>query len=633
MTQLRVDTSLHEMFSGVSYWYKHIIYIIQLGRNSNSNGVSGTRPKPFYQSFSFFIASIMSSVGRTEYERKLTELYEATHTLLTQDTKQEICTVIVETAQTVLELPITSVHLFNNDTRALEPIANTSEAIELFDTIPTFEEGDGLAWNVFRDGDVHLYENVQNEPDRYNVETLVQTEIIAPIGEHGVLMTGATSVAEFSDYDRKLLELLAVNTEAALDRIERQRELEYQRDELSRLNRINAVIRDINQLIVKAETRSELEQAVCNRLAASDVYLFAWIGEPDYQTGELVPQASAGEIGDYLETITFRVDENPGGRGPAGKAVRSGETQVVQDIHQNPAFESVLETITEYGYESIASVPILYEQNLYGVLSVYSASPNAFDTDEQTVLSELGETIGLAISSREQRRALMSESLIELEFWLSDTLQSLVDVTADGTCSVEINRTVAIDDGYLQYITVDGIAPSCFQDTVEQIDGINTTKLIDQVSGEYLFEVSIGDLPLQEAIEPYGGHIPSMVIENGKLRFTVELPPSADISHIVDKITTVFPDADLLAQRTVTRKSDSVIEYQSELTERLTERQRTALEVAYFSGHYHWPRQTTGEELADRLDISPATFSEHLRAAEHKTFDMILPTDSAERID
>ena len=50
----------------------------------------------------------------------------------------------------------------------------------------------------------------------------------------------------------------------------------------------------------------------------------------------------------------------------------------------------------------------------------------------------------------------------------------------------------------------------------------------------------------------------------------------------------------------------------------LTDRQFTALQTAYFSGYYDRNRATTGDELAASMDVTRATFHQHLRAAERK---------------
>jgi PAS domain S-box-containing protein len=53
------------------------------------------------------------------------------------------------------------------------------------------------------------------------------------------------------------------------------------------------------------------------------------------------------------------------------------------------------------------------------------------------------------------------------------------------------------------------------------------------------------------------------------------------------------------------------------------------LETAYHAGFFEWPRDSSGEELADALGIAPATFTQHLRTAERKLLDALfeeLPT-------
>lgn len=56
----------------------------------------------------------------------------------------------------------------------------------------------------------------------------------------------------------------------------------------------------------------------------------------------------------------------------------------------------------------------------------------------------------------------------------------------------------------------------------------------------------------------------------------------------------------------------------------LTERQRTALQKAYLNGYYDATRRVTGEELADSMGLTRATFHQHRRAAERKVLDALL---------
>jgi predicted DNA binding protein len=56
----------------------------------------------------------------------------------------------------------------------------------------------------------------------------------------------------------------------------------------------------------------------------------------------------------------------------------------------------------------------------------------------------------------------------------------------------------------------------------------------------------------------------------------------------------------------------------------LTERQREVLQVAHERGYFDHPRGANACEVADHLDIAPATFGEHLAAAQRKILDAVL---------
>ncbi|WP_436926819.1 helix-turn-helix domain-containing protein [Halosimplex amylolyticum] len=53
---------------------------------------------------------------------------------------------------------------------------------------------------------------------------------------------------------------------------------------------------------------------------------------------------------------------------------------------------------------------------------------------------------------------------------------------------------------------------------------------------------------------------------------------------------------------------------------RLTARQREVLATAVRAGYYDAPRRATHADLAERLDVSPATVGEHLRKIESRVF-------------
>lgn len=163
-------------------------------------------------------------------------------------------------------------------------------------------------------------------------------------------------------------------------------------------------MRDVIQIVLRSETREELERAVCEAFAATELYVFAWIGVEDPATGLVVPRASAGVEEGYLSSIEIPLDDpDPG---PTAAAVQTHEFQVIQNIQEDPAYEAWRDEALKRGFRSSAAVPLVYDGELHGVLNLYAPRSNAFDTDERDHLAEVGRDIGFAIDVMETRAAL-----------------------------------------------------------------------------------------------------------------------------------------------------------------------------------------------------------------------------------
>jgi len=95
----------------------------------------------------------------------------------------------------------------------------------------------------------------------------------------------------------------------------------------------------------------------------------------------------------------------------------------------------------------------------------------------------------------------------------------------------------------------------------------------------------------------------------------VTVPRGVETRSLVESIQESYPETTLGARRETTRSSGPL---DARLEDRLTDRQLEALQTAYYSGFFEWPRESTGEDLAETLDVSPPTYHYHLRAAERK---------------
>ncbi|WP_049901036.1 bacterio-opsin activator domain-containing protein [Halococcus agarilyticus] len=416
------------------------------------------------------------------------------------------------------------------------------------------------------------------------------------------------------------------------DRKNHEHALEYQAERLETTNRINEIIRDVNQALVRASTREEIEQAVCSNLAGEDAYRFAWIGERRVAEAGVEPREWAGVEDGYLDD---RPDPDEGREDhvTAATAIGAGEMQVAQSIADDPAFAPWREAALERGYESAAAIPLVYGGTAYGVLCVYSPRPNAFDETEREVLAELGETIAYAFSAVERRRALVSDTVVELEFALQDRSIFTIDLTARTNCEVTLDGIVERSDGSLvEFVTVTGTDPDTVLDLADEREDIEAT-LVSEHDGEdgteAVFRLVSDGSSSTVSLAEQGGVIREGVAAEGEGRLVFELPQDADVRAIVAAITEQYPDTELVAQRERERTGTRGAEFRAALDDALTDRQTEVLETAYLSGFFEWPRPIDGEEIADSLGIAGPTFHEHVRTGEAKLLESYFESEVA----
>ncbi|WP_224449808.1 PAS domain S-box protein [Haloprofundus salilacus] len=407
-------------------------------------------------------------------------------------------------------------------------------------------------------------------------------------------------------------------TQEITDLRERERALEQQRERLAALNNLNAVAREITEAVINQSTREEIERTVCEALASSDSYLFSWIGDVDTETNTVHLREEAGVEG-YLSDVTISIASD-GSVGPTARAVQTKQTQVTQDIVSDVDYAQWRERAKAYGYRSSAAIPIVYEGSLYGVLNVYAARPRAFSAEESEVLTRLGEVIGHAITAIGRKHALTSDQVIEVGFEINDVFDEL-DLQTEAAGEITLDQAVPIGGGeYLVYGTVDGDDLDVVREIVERVPHWDSVRVLSEGFGRTKFELRLSEPPVLSAIASLGGYVKRARIENGDYYMGIQLPVTADVREFVETVQTAYPSAVLRSQRQVTRTDDSPNKAKNAFQRDLTDRQRAALESAYYAGFFEWPRESTGREVAESLGVSAPTFSQHLRKAENRIF-------------
>lgn len=565
---------------------------------------------------------------RQQYEQTLTALHESSRILLEAESREEIATVAVETAVDVLGLDATAIYLFDSDEHTLEPMAYTDYVGELFGDPPSsFSSGDErITWRTFLEGETTRHDDVHDEyvddPD-----VPLQSGLWIPLGDYGVLATLSTEYAAFDEDMERLADLLAATTETALNRLEREvtlrereRELEERNERLTQLDQINAIIRDIDQALVGASTREDIETAVCERLTDQDGLGFAWIGEADSTTEQVVSRTWAGDQRGYLDAVELGI----GGTEPTCRTERSREATVIHNVSDGLREESWRKEALARDFQSVVSVPIGTSEIEYGTLTVYS-SESAQVAAFADVLRELGETIGNAIDAAETKRTMHTDTGIGIDLRVKDDDPFALLARRAG-CTVEFEGLIT------QEASEPRVCISTRGATVEDIlEAAGALSSIDEIvllskkddSAEGLFEVSTHEPTLATAIAEFGASPKSITTDGDGSEATVVLSKSVPVREFVERLRSRYPDTELLARRDEEHTQQTPRLFRASVEEELTDRQQEVLQTAYLSGYFEWPRDSTGEELAEALGISQPTVNRHLRTAERKVYTLL----------
>ncbi len=420
--------------------------------------------------------------------------------------------------------------------------------------------------------------------------------------------------ARITDDDGAVLGFTGVGRDVS-DRKARERELE-------RLERLNAIVRTIDETVVAAETRDEIETAIVEEFAADDAYRFAVIGraDPDATTEgySWEPTAWAGIDATAVEGVLSSFVDPPADA-PGASPFETRSAQRYRHLGESEIDEWRADA-RERGYGSVAVVPIVAADRPFGALVVAADEPSAFADRERGVLQEFGGTVGHAINAMAVRRLLYLDTAVELEFESTDRGDVCIDFSREAGCDLAIDHVLPLtDEEFVYYLTVSDIDPEAVREIARDNRSITEFRLIDAGDDESDWEVVVRGSTLTGLLGEYGARLQSQVVRDGVAAVTVHVSPDTNLRELVGAITSTFPDTELVSKRTVDRPVQTHGDFRRTVESMLTEKQRLALEAAYHGGYFEWPtRNSDATEIADRLDIARQTFHQHLRVAQAK---------------
>lgn len=212
---------------------------------------------------------------RRRREGRLEALNETARELMAAETREAVAETGVAAADSVLGLEANAIHLFEPGA-GLVPVAGTDAVRGLVGPLPTFTEGDSIAWRVYETGEPASLDDVREDPDRYNDDTPIRSELYLPLDDYGVLLAGSPDVEAFDRSDEVLGEILATTLVTALEQVDRTERLRERERRLTRQNArleefASAVSHDLRNPLNVATGRLDLAIEECDSDHLHDV--------------------------------------------------------------------------------------------------------------------------------------------------------------------------------------------------------------------------------------------------------------------------------------------------------------------------------------------------------------------------
>lgn len=542
-----------------------------------------------------------TATGHDDVSFPVEELVPVVADLFSAETVDAVVETGLQTAERVLQTDIACLRLFDETTNAFEDAHCTERAAILVESYPAFDLHRTLAGRAFRRN-----EPVIDRPEPGVDSEIERTNVHLPLDGRGVL-TLFDSGTPFSDGEIEVANDVATLIADRLGQIESP---EHGRE------RAGVPVQSMVTDAIEAGTREEMGRRLCERLVGMDSYSGAWFVTTEIDGAWRGIEAKAGETDASPETVRRAITSEGDSEDWVTRAIEKNEPCVVQhtvldgtDDRQDRVRETTL------------VVPVSHVDRSYGVLVLHA--DEHFESGRRSELETLRDLTGLAVYAVEQKNRLLSEKVQQLEFEVTDRscLAVAVSDAVGSFCEIE-HQTMTNDGNYLCFMYVEETDPGAAVEATTELGSVANCTVIDTRDGGCLLEVTKRQSGA-EAMMDVGATVEHATADDGVGTLIVNAPLSADVREVVDAYTELNPDSRLVAKREInspTATMDSLIEGVDDV---LTEKQQSTMTTAYYSGYFEWPRAKTAEEVADSLDISPATFHQHLRAAERSLLSLV----------
>jgi diguanylate cyclase (GGDEF)-like protein len=346
-------------------------------------------------------------------------------------------------------------------------------------------EGRGLCGNAFRSRRACIANDFRADPRGSAFHQFIHSDGAMSGAAFPLLVSGqAVGVMFFISSEKdtftpefaEMLQRLTDNVSFAIGNFDRTDEKARTESQKERLTRMFAALSATNEAIMRAKSRDELFDMVCEAAANGGRFTSATIALADPGSDLLRIVAASGPAAETTRHVRLSVDEaRPEGRGLSGTAFRTRRPCITNNYATDQRVAAFQAIVGSYGAQSGAAFPLLVRGEPIGVMIYMSLDKDTFTSEFSELLQRLADNVSFALENFDRaddkaKTEIQKERLTRMLAALSSTNEAIVRATSRAelfelVCEAAANggkftlTSIALmkpDSDYLDVVAADG---------------------------------------------------------------------------------------------------------------------------------------------------------------------------------
>jgi diguanylate cyclase (GGDEF)-like protein len=357
--------------------------------------------------------------ARTEGQKeRLTRMFAAlsatNEAIVRAKSRKQLFDLVCEAASSGGRFTSTTIALASPDSDLLSIVAAAGPAAETTRHVrlsvnEAHEEGRGLSGTAFRTGRPCISNDYMADQRVAAFHAVVRRDgarsgagfpLLVGGKVVGVMIYMSAEKDTFWPEFAELLQRLADNVSFALENFDRADEKARTEEQKERLTRMLAALSATNEAIVRARSRSELFELVCEATAQGGKFTSTSIALIRPDSDYLDVAGAAGPTVASAREVKLSVNEaHPEGRGVGGRAIRSRRPSIINDYLADPLSQAFHARARNDGANSGAAFPLFVQGRVVGVMVYISLEKDTFTPEFAELLQRLADNVSFALEN------------------------------------------------------------------------------------------------------------------------------------------------------------------------------------------------------------------------------------------